>query len=331
MRRDDDVGKFDQRVGGIAWFFIERIEPESAQPARRERFGQRMALDLVGLGDVDQERAGLDDRQFAPADEARGRGTARQMDAHEVRAGEQFFQGTISRLIFSFHLFGQARALAVNDAHTEREGAERKLSANLAQADDAELSLIERDHARDARPVAVRGVLALISRRFVTGGFQLVNADEIGVAGYLARQREHQHQTLLGGGNIGPASNREHFNVGARACGYVDIARGEAVFLREFERASGAHDLFGANRQFLDHGDSCAREMRLKLALSVHQNDFGWMDILRLRANLVAPTEKIRGVVLAEMREGREPLFRSVEIEDDLDQTQKTIVFDDEF
>src|SRR6185503_17782644 len=77
--------------------------------------------------------------------------------------------------------------------------------------------------------------------------------------------------------------------------------------------------------------NSRAREMRLKLALSVNQDNFGWIDIFRLRANLVAPAEKILGVVLAEMCEGREPLVRSVGIEDDLDQTQKTVIFDDEF
>ena len=70
---------------------------------------------------------------------------------------------------------------------------------------------IKRDHARDARPVTVGRVRAIVGRRFIAGGFQLFDADEIGIARELARQREHQHQSLLGGGDIRPPANRQYF------------------------------------------------------------------------------------------------------------------------
>ena len=34
VRRDDDVGEFDQRVVGVARFFVERVETESGEASR---------------------------------------------------------------------------------------------------------------------------------------------------------------------------------------------------------------------------------------------------------------------------------------------------------
>ena len=83
------------------------------------------------------------------------------------------------------------------------------------ETDDAELLAVKRDHAGDARPVAVRRVRAVVGRRLVTGVFQLLDADEIGVLRQLARQREHQHQSLLRGGNIGAPADGKNFDAGA--------------------------------------------------------------------------------------------------------------------
>ena len=67
------------------------------------------------------------------------------------------------------------------------------------------------------------------------------------------------------------------------------------------------------------------------IGLVVDETNIRRIDISCLRANLVAPAEKIRRVVLAKMRERFESLLRSGWIEDNLDQAEETVVFDDEF
>jgi hypothetical protein len=59
--------------------------------------------------------------------------------------------------------------------------------------------------------------------------------------------------------------------------------------------------------------------------------NLGRENVRRLCANALAPAKEIRRVVFAEMREGVEPLFRRVRIQNDLDETQEAIVFNDEF
>ena len=68
MRRDDDVGKLDQRIVWIAGFFVKRIESIAAQATLIESFTQRYAVDEIGLRYIDQESAGLDERKLALED-----------------------------------------------------------------------------------------------------------------------------------------------------------------------------------------------------------------------------------------------------------------------
>ncbi len=51
---------------------------------------------------------------------------------------------------------------------------------------------------------------------------------------------------------------------------------------------------------------------------------------MRLGADAVTPSRKVRRVVLAEMGKRVDALFRRAWIEDNLDEAEKTIVFDDE-
>jgi hypothetical protein len=74
MRRDDHIGKLDQRIIWIARLFVKRIESIAAQAAGSESAAQRYAVDEIGLRYIDQESAGLDERKLALAYEIdRGR------------------------------------------------------------------------------------------------------------------------------------------------------------------------------------------------------------------------------------------------------------------
>jgi len=67
------------------------------------------------------------------------------------------------------------------------------------------------------------------------------------------------------------------------------------------------------------------------LFLRVDQMHFSGIEILRLRPDVFAPAEKVRCVVLAKMRERVETLLRSGRVQNDLNKSEKTIVFDNEF
>ena len=69
VRRDDDVPKLDEGVIGVTRLIVESVEPKSSQPARGKRLEQGVAVDLVGLRDVNQQSARFNDRKLSSADE----------------------------------------------------------------------------------------------------------------------------------------------------------------------------------------------------------------------------------------------------------------------
>jgi hypothetical protein len=179
--------------------------------------------------------------------------------------------------------------------------------------------------------VAVGRVFAIVGRRLIAGGFELVDADQIGVLRHLARQREHEHQGLLGGGNIRAAADGQHFCTNAVARRLIDVARGEAVLLDESQILPGGGNLFGPERKFLDDGYGRAGKISQQFFLAVDQANLRWIKICGLGADLVAPAAKIGQIVQTEMGEGFDALFARTRVEHDVDQAQEGIVFDDEF
>src|SRR4249920_846566 len=105
------------------------------------------------------------------------------MQAYAIGSRKQFLEREITRPILLFDVGRQASALRIDDAHAQRDGAERQFPANFAQADDTHLTLIECYHSRDARPVTVRRVRAVVGRWTIAGVFQLLDADEVCVSG----------------------------------------------------------------------------------------------------------------------------------------------------
>ena len=173
---------------------------------------------------------------------------------------------------------------------------------------------------------------AVISRRLITGVFELFDADQIGVPRDLARQREHQHQSLLRGGDIGAAANREHFYASRFTCGAIDVASGEAVFLHELERASGAAISLVADGQFFDHDDACAGSVGQQLALDCPPGERRSGKIFCACARMPSHQPRKSGVsCLQKWAKASNRSFGRARVEDDLDETQKTVVFDDEF
>src|SRR5438105_15553 len=69
MRRDDNIAELEERVVSIARLVVESVEAKAAQSAGGERLAQGVAVDLVGLRDIDQESSRFDDRKLASADE----------------------------------------------------------------------------------------------------------------------------------------------------------------------------------------------------------------------------------------------------------------------
>ena len=64
MRCDDHIGKLDQRIVWIAGLFVKCIESIAAQTAGSESATQRFTVNQIRLRDVNQESAGLDNREL---------------------------------------------------------------------------------------------------------------------------------------------------------------------------------------------------------------------------------------------------------------------------
>src|SRR5439155_20215425 len=108
------------------------------------------AVDHLGLGNVDEQCARLNDSELAPADEAMGRRAARQMNAHAIRAGEQFIDRTVACAVALFNLRRKAMALRVADAHLLGRGRQRQLASDLSHPDDPELLAVKCLESGDA-------------------------------------------------------------------------------------------------------------------------------------------------------------------------------------
>src|SRR5882672_5171882 len=135
---------------------VERIEAESAETARSERFDERAALDKLGARGVDQARPRLDARELFAAEKAARRVVEGQLRHDPVALCEQVLQRRVLRLPAPLLLGRNAIALVIEDAHAEGRGALRQLRSDLAEADDAERGPVQRAQARDAAEVRVR-------------------------------------------------------------------------------------------------------------------------------------------------------------------------------
>ncbi|MGH8640567.1 MAG: hypothetical protein ACRET6_02585, partial [Burkholderiales bacterium] len=90
-------------------------------------------------------------------------------------------------------------------------------SPDLAQADDAELPTRQVARSGDACPVGIGRVRAVVLRRRVARGLQLLDADQARALVDLAREREHECHGVLGARDVGPPPQGKHPDAGLRA------------------------------------------------------------------------------------------------------------------
>ena len=83
VRRHDDAGQAEERALG-GRLLREDVDGRAAQVTRRERRDQRLLVDDVAAGRVDEPRAGLHGRERRGADEAARLGRGRQVERDEV-------------------------------------------------------------------------------------------------------------------------------------------------------------------------------------------------------------------------------------------------------
>src|SRR5262249_15194993 len=253
------------------------------------------------------------------------------MQAYAIGSREQFFERNITRLILRFDVRRQSTPLRIDDPHAQCDGAQRQFSANLAQSDDTQLALIKRNHSRDACPVAVRRVRPIIGGWTVAGILQLLEADEVCIPSQLARQSKHQRQRLLRGGNIRAPADGQQLNARSFAGEMINIASGEAVFLHEPKCVARCRYFSRADHEFLDHEDAGCGSVRQQLGLIAYEMNLSRVNVLRLRADAVAPTSEVRRIVFTEMGKRLNTFFGSAWIEDNLNEAKEAVVLDDEF
>src|SRR5436305_15174783 len=108
------------------------------------------------------------------------------MNAHAIRAGEQFIDRTVACAVALFNLRRKAMPLRVDDAHLQGRGPQRQLASDLSQPDDPELLAVKCLEFGDARPIAVGRVFALVSRRRLARRAHLLLAYQVGILSALS-------------------------------------------------------------------------------------------------------------------------------------------------
>src|SRR5438552_18364862 len=103
------------------------------------------------------------------------------MNAHAIRAGEQFIECTVACAVALFNLRRKTIALRVDNAHLQSRGPQRQLASDLSQPDDPELLTVKCLESDDARPIAVERMFALVTCRRITRRAQLLLANQLSI------------------------------------------------------------------------------------------------------------------------------------------------------
>ncbi len=242
------------------------------------------------------------------------------MKAHAVRVHEQFLQRAIRCLIAPFFLGRQAAALGVDDVHAECSGPQCHFPPDFSQADDAELLSIKCPKAADPGPIAVGRMRALVGRRRVAGGAQLLDADEAAGLGDFARQRKHECQRVFGRGDVGAASESQDLDARALAGCEIDAGRDRAVFLDDPESFSRRRDLARADGECFDHDALRAGQACEQRRFIFGEPDFGGIKPPESGAETLAPAGEVRQIAGHKMGERRQSRSGGRGVENDLDE-----------
>ena len=144
-----------------------------------------------------------------------------------------------------------------------------------------------------------------------------------------ARQHQHQRDRQFGAGNIGASTNGEHGDSFGGARRAIDAAQIDAVFLHRFEMRRG-RDLGGAKRKPFDDQRLGVGKVSVQLILCFDHSHLGRIKPLRLCAHPIAPAIEIGLIMREKIRIGSVTLAARIRIKNELYDTKKTIVFDDD-
>ena len=98
-------------------------------------------------------------------------------------------------------------------------------------------------------------MFAVVGRRLVAGGLELLEADEVGVWVTCRASASMSINPCSAVEILARGGWSEYFDAGAIAGGQVDVARRETVFLDELERLTGGGGFLCAEAQFFDDSD----------------------------------------------------------------------------
>ena len=86
-----------------------------------------------------------------------------------------------------------------------------------------------------------------------------------------------------------------------------------------------------SDSEFFDDDDARAGSVCQQLGLIVYKVNLGRVNVLRLRANGIAPTLEVRRIVFTKMGKRSDTLFGRAWIEHNLNEAKEAVVLDNEF
>ena len=204
VRGDDHLRQLEQRArrGGLG---DVDVDARTADVPAADRLGQRLLVDQAAAGGVDDQHAGLGQRQLVLADEAEGLGRLGQVDRDHVGPPEQLVQ--------AHQLDAELRGAGGRDVRVEGdqpdvEGGQalRDELADLAEAHDADGLAVQLDTGVGAA-LPLPAAQARVRGRDVPGG------------------GEQQGDRVLGGGDDVRRGRVDDHHAAGRRGGHVDVVQ----------------------------------------------------------------------------------------------------------
>ena len=235
----------------------------------------------------------------------------------------------IARLQLPLLGFRQPGALVVEDAHSERGGAQRDLAPDLAEPDDAQGRIVEHAQPGDASPIGVGGGAAVERLVDIALGGECFGTDAPGQAMHLLGERQHQRDGNLRAGDIGAPAEGQHLDAARRTGRGVDIAGHDPVFL--YRNKIGADGELGRpDRQRFDDQAAGAGQVGVQVLGCVNEPHPAREQRTDAPAHARAIAVKIRIVMGEEVGVGGARSGEVVGSSTTPTRRRKGIIFDDE-
>ena len=219
VRGGDHIRALNERIGGGGRLLLEHVERRAGQAPARERAQEGGLVDDPAARDVHEPRPRLHAGEGGVIDEVAGGGRERHVEGDEIGLGEHVGQGSELDPALLPWLRHHERIMD-QDPHPERRRAAGDFAPDPPVAEDAE-GLAEELHAEEPPALPLPGLHRAIGGR------------------NRARERQHERERVLGGGDRVPArrvhhqhaapGGRLHVHVvdpGAGACDHLELGAG---------------------------------------------------------------------------------------------------------